>query len=90
MLPDELFRECDRKFDVDLGLMWAIAGLCEGTRSMGAVEVDFVIGADGRDTREKGARLLERFSESAAAWIWPPNCMGKSFLASEAVLLWWE
>lgn len=61
MLLDELFRECVWMFDVDLDLIWATDGLCGAVRSTYALCL--VTGSEGNDTREKGAKLFERFSE---------------------------
>lgn len=61
MLLDELFRECEWMFEVDLDLMWATGGLCDVVSSMYALCLD--VGSEGSDAREKGAALLERFSE---------------------------
>jgi hypothetical protein len=48
-------------FEVDLDLMWVTGGLCGAVRSMYAVCL--VTGSEGNDTSEKGAEILDRFSE---------------------------
>ena len=73
-------------FEVDLDLMWVTGGLCGAVRSMYALCL--VTGSEGNDTREKGARLFDRFSEIWGVGRWPPNCIGKSLLLSEVALLW--
>lgn len=51
MLLDELLRECEWMFEVDLDLMWATGGLCDVVRSMYALCLE--ICSEGNDTREK-------------------------------------
>jgi hypothetical protein len=47
----------------------------------------FETGSEGSDTSEKEAELFDRFSELWGVGSWPPNCIGKSLLFSEVVLL---
>ena len=85
MLLDELLRECEWMFEVDLDLMWVTGGLCDAVRSMYVLCLES--GSEGSDTREKEVELFKRFSAPGGVGRCPPNCMGKSLLLSEIALL---